>query len=144
MTIKQYAEEHGVSTQAVYQRLKKNKIQVETLTEKGTGELTGEGTVILDKLYAHESKPSKPTKDEQVETLTKQLSTIRQENVELIEKVKRLEAEVDSLKQDKAYLAKALEREQLNFTQLLPGPGQTSDPVRLTWKERLTGRRISH
>lgn len=143
MTIKQYAEEMGVSPQSVYQRLKKNKIRVESMTEKGTGELTGEGRAVLDKLYSPENRPTKSSKDEQLEVLNNQVSTIRQENAVLIEKVKRLEAEVSALKEDKDYLSKALEREQMNnadFIKLLPGKVE-QQPEKLTWKERFTGRR---
>jgi archaellum component FlaC len=143
MTIKQYAEQKGISPQAVYQRLKKNKVKVESLTEKGTGEITGEGMVILDKLFSSENRQIKPIKDDLIEEQNKQLSTLREEKASLLETVKRLEAEVSSLKEDKDYFKQALEKEQNNLSEikaLLPGkPAASSD--RLTWKERLTGRR---
>ena len=77
MTIKQYAEQLGISPQAVYQRLKKNKVKIESLTEKGTGELTGEGTIILDKLFNPENRQIKPAKDERIEALEQQIAELR-------------------------------------------------------------------
>lgn len=144
MNIKQYAEQRGVTAQAVYQRLKKNKVKVESLTDKETGELTAEGTVILDKLYSPGNRQSKPIKDDLIEALNNQLSSLRQENVELVERVKGLEAELSTVKDERDFLRKSLENEQNNYTQilkLLPGPGQTSagDRRKLTWRERFRG-----
>ena len=139
MTIKQYAAQHRVSPQAVYQRLKKNKIRVETLTENGTGELTGEGIVILDKLFNPENRAIKPLKDERIEALEAQLAAIKAENAALQTKVDLLTQRAEELKQDKEQYIKALEREQENHLitmKLLPGTSE-----RLTWRERITGRR---
>ena len=147
MTIKQYAAEHKISPQAVYQRLKKNKIRVETLTENGTGELTGEGIIVLDKLFDPENKAIKPLKDERIEALEEQLAAFKAENAALQERVDSLTKRAEELKNDKDLISKALEREQENYSTLLkylPAPGQTATgggSERLTWKERLTGRR---
>lgn len=144
MTIKQYAEQKKISPQAVYQRLKKNKIKVESLTEKGTGEISGEGMVILDKLFSPENRQIKPAKDDLIEELNKQLSTLREEKAALLERVKQLEAEVSTVKEDRDFLRKTLEREQSNFTEiknLLPGAGAAAgDQRKLSWRERFTGR----
>ena len=145
MTIKQYAEEKGISPQAVYQRLKKNKIKVESITEKGTGELTGEGTVILDKLFSAENRQIKPIKDEKIEALEKQLSEARAQLSSKDELIKSLEKERDSLKEDKDYFKQALNQAQTNLSDikaLLPGPAAAASSEKLTWKERFTGRRI--
>jgi len=141
MTIKQYADQQGVSPQAVYQRLKKNKIKVESLTEKGTGELTGEGTVILDKLFAAENRQIKPTKDGLIEELNKQITELRAQLSSKEERIKSLEAEVESLKSDKEYFKQALDKAQNNFSDikaLLPGAG--GDQRKLSWRERISGR----
>ena len=149
MTIKQYAEEKGISPQAVYQRLKKNKIKVESITEKGTGELTGEGTVILDKLFSTENRQIKPIKDEKIEALEKQLSEARAQLSSKDELIKSLEKERDSLKEDKDYFKQALNQAQTNLSDikaLLPGPGQQAVEKapearrKLTLRERFTGR----
>ena len=146
MTIKQYAEKIGISPQAVYQRLKKNKVKIESLTEKGTGELTGEGIIVLDKLFNPENRQTKPAKDERIEAMQKQISDLLAQLSSKEEQIKGLEKENSSLKEDKDYFKQALEKEQNNLSEikaLLPGPGQpTSEdkPRKLTWKERFTGR----
>jgi peptidoglycan hydrolase CwlO-like protein len=145
MTIKQYAAKAGVSPQAVYQRLKKNKIRVESLTEKGSGELSGEGIVILDKLFDPENRPTKPPKDEMIETLEQKVAELRAELSSKEERIKHLEEQAESLKEDKAFFKQAFEKEQNNFAELknlLPGPGQTATAGgrKLTWRERITGK----
>jgi chromosome segregation ATPase len=148
MTIKEYAAQHKISPQAVYQRVKKNKIKVETLTEKGTGELTAEGIIILDKLFDPENRQIKPAKDELIEALEKQISELRAEVASKTERVKSLEEQTASLKEDKEYFKQALEKEQQNIKEikaLLPSPTpaaeKTSDAGRrLSMRERLSGR----
>jgi predicted DNA-binding protein YlxM (UPF0122 family) len=51
MTIKQMADKLGVSPQAIYQKLKKNGVEVYKLTDKKTKELTAEAEVIINKLF---------------------------------------------------------------------------------------------
>ena len=144
MTIKQMADKLGVSPQAVYQKLKKNGVEVYKLTDKKTKELTGEAEVIISKLFSEDPGEIKPSKQKVVESLQEQIQQLRTENAVLIEKVKALEDKVSTLSTDKETLNKALETAQLLHTQtlaLLPAPGQTVQRERLTWKERLTGRR---
>ena len=144
MTIKQYAEQMGVSPQAVYQRLKKNKVKVESLTDKGTGELTGEGTVILNKLFNPENRQIKPAKDERIEALEQQIAELRAELSSKAERIKSLEEQTANLKDDKEYFKQALDKAQNNLSEikaLLPGPGEKPGTGRrLTWRERLTGK----
>ena len=149
MTIKKFAAQQGVSPQAVYQRLKTNKIKVETITEKGTGELTGEGLVILIKLFDPENRQIKPIKDERIEALEQQLADARAQLSSKDEQIKSLEKERESLKEDKEYFKQALTQAQTNLSDikaLLPGPSQATtekapEPRRkLTLRERFTGR----
>lgn len=144
MTIKQYAEQLGISPQAVYQRLKKNRIKIESLTEKGTGELTGEGTVILNKLFDPENRQTKPAKDERIEALEQQIAELRAELSSKAERVKSLEEQAASLKEDKEYFKQALDKAQNNLSEikaLLPGPEKKPGTSRkLTWRERFTGK----
>ena len=143
MTIKQYAAQHKVSPQAVYQRLKKNKIRVETLTENGTGELTGEGIVVLDKLFSPENRAIKPLKDEKIEALEAQLSAIKSENAVLQTKVDSLTEMVGILKQSNETYIKLLEQEReqnLEMVKRLPaGSAEGSAEKRSFW-QRLTGK----
>ena len=148
MTIKEFAKEQGISTQAVYQRLKKNKIHVEAVTEKGTGEITGEGQTILERLFDPENRQTKLIKDEQIEAMGEKIADLRAELARKDELIANLKREAEKLEEDKAYFKQALDKAQNNLTEikaLLPGPGsQTAtggDPERLTWRERITGRR---
>ena len=144
MTIKQYAVDHKVSPQAVYQRLKKNKIRVETLTENGSGELTGEGIVVLDKLFSPENKAIKPLKDEKIDALEAQIAAIKAEKESLQTRVDLLTQRVEELKQDKDNYFQALLKSQDALADQIKrlGEGNPSgrSHERLTWRERITGR----
>lgn len=145
MTIKQYAAEHKVSPQAVYQRLKKNKIRVETLTENGSGELTGEGIVILDKLFNPENRAIKPLKDEKIEALEALLAAIKADNLVLQEKVDSLTQRAEELAKDKDYFKQLLDNSQntvVTLQALLPGETEKNKDSqrKLTWRERFTGK----
>ena len=145
MTIKQYAEKAGVSPQAVYQRLKKNKIKVDSLTEKGSGELSGEGMAILNKLFDPENRQIKPAKDEKIEALEQQISELRAQLSSKDERIKSLEEQNKGLQDDKDYFKQALDKSQNNLSEikaLLPGAAQASPAGdrKLTWRERFTGK----
>ncbi len=152
MTIKQMAEKLGVSPQAVYQKLKKNKIEVYKLTDKATKELTAEGELVISKLFSEDQPEIKPTKQKVVDSLNDQIQELRKENAVLVERVERLQQENEKLKVDKDDLFKALEKaqdlHQQTLNRFLPAAGQSSasatDAEKLTWKERLTGRRKPH
>ena len=73
MTIKQMATKLGVSPQAIYQKLKKNNIEVYSLTDKKTKDLTGEGEVIITKLFSSDPAEIKPSKQTVIDGLQEQL-----------------------------------------------------------------------
>lgn len=145
MTIKQKAESLGVSPQAVYQRLKKNGITVYKLTDQKTKELTADGELVIDKLFSQPAEEIKPTKQAVVESLEQQLTTLRAELAALNERAVNQEEEIRQLKEDKENLTKALDKaqdlHQQTLNRLLPAAGQTVQNDRLTWRERITGRR---
>ena len=143
MTIKQMATKLGVSPQAIYQKLKKNNIEVYSLTDKKTKDLTGEGEVIITKLFSSDPAEIKPSKQTVIDGLQEQLQTLRTENAVLVERVKALEEQVSTLTTDKETLYKALDNaQQLHQKSLafLPAAGETAKRDRLTWKERFTGK----
>ena len=143
MTIKQMADKLGVSPQAIYQKLKKNGVEVYKLTDKKTKELTGEGEVIITKLFSADPAEIKPSKQSVIDGLQEQVQSLRTENAVLVERVKSLEEQVSTLTTDKDNLQKALDKAQdLHQRTLaaLPAPGQTVQRDRLTWKERFTGK----
>ena len=145
MTIKQAAVKYGVSPQAVYQRLKKRNILVESLIDKETQELTADGEVILDAMFNKAKQPIKANSRAFAEEKEKEIKQLRDERVELIEKLKLAEERVDFYRKQNEEINKALERaqelHQQTLNRLLPGKTEEKQlPERLTWKERFTGR----
>lgn len=145
MTIKQMAAKHNVSPQAVYQRLKKQGVNVNTLMDKETQELSPEGEMILDKLFDKKSAPLKSNSTAYAEEQKKQISALNFEISTLKEKISALEKENAALKDERDFLRKALEKAQDNQAdtlKLLPGAGKTSagDQRKLSWRERISGR----
>ena len=151
MTIKQYAVEAGISPQAVYQRLKKNKIKVESLTEKGSGEISGEGMVILNKLFDPENRRTKPAKDEKIEALEQQIIELRADIARKDQRIESLQKIYDDTKETSAYWQQAFLKEQEIHSLLLktlpaPAKEQTEEATtaaegrKLTWRERISGR----
>ena len=61
MTIKQMAEELKISPQAIYQRLKKSKVDVRKLVDYQTRELTADGEYTIRKLFSHDASEQKQT-----------------------------------------------------------------------------------
>lgn len=149
MTIKKLAEELKVSPQAIYQRLKANNVDVRKLTDSKTRELTADGEYSIRKLFSREDGEQKPTKQSIIEEYVKQIETLKADNAVLTEKLKASEEKASQLQVDKDNLTKALiQAQDLHRTALermLPAAGQTSPAAseKLTWKERLTGRRKS-
>ena len=144
MTVKQLADELKVSPQAIYQRLKKHHIQIQKLINADTKELTADGEYSIRKLFTKQDGETKPTKQAMVEEYTKQLDELRKENAELVDKLKAAEDRIKALEADKAFYAALAEKAQSIQEQMLnrflPGPGGTSSG-KLTWRERITGRR---
>ncbi len=150
MTIKQAAEKYNVSPQAVYQRLKKKKILVESITEKGTGELTPEGEMILDNLFNPEKQPFKANSRAYANEQENTIKELRAQIAELIEQKKSAEERAEFFKSQQAETNKALEKaldaQQNLINRLLPAPQEQEKPTaadkprKLTWKERFTGR----
>ena len=146
MTIKQAAEKYKVSPQAIYQRLKKQGVNVNSLMDKETQELTPEGEMILDKLFDKKSAPLKANSTAYAEEQKKQITALNIEISTLKEKIEGLERELAAAREDRDYLRLQLDKAQDNLTEnikRLPAPGQTvtgETKQRLSWRERITGR----
>ena len=101
MTIKQFAQEHGVSCQAVYQRLKRNKLKVETLINgenpSNKRELSEDGLNTLNQLFINKESTLNDVEqqvDKHVDTgLRNQIETLTAEVEQLTRRVKELEIE---------------------------------------------------
>lgn len=150
MTIKQAAAKYKVSPQAVYQRLKKKKIFVETLTDKVTGELTPEGEMILDNLFNPEKQPLKANSRAYAEEQENTIKELRAQIAELVEQKKAADERAEFYKARQAEtnesLNKALDLNQQMLNRLLPAGEPVAEtqkaeaPRKLTWRERFSGR----
>lgn len=84
MTIKEFSKELGISTQAVYQRIKAAGIPLDSLKEPGSQELSEDGRKQLAQLFTKQQ----PTNGDLQKTL-------RAENELLKQRCKELEADRD-------------------------------------------------
>lgn len=125
MTIKQAAKMYGISVQAIYSRLKKEGIALETLKDADTGELTADAEVVLDKLFK-DKQQKHSSLNSTIERLQEDVKRLNVENVELVEKLKRLENENAELKQERERLLtiaqQAQELHKAALERLLPPP----------------------
>lgn len=55
MTIKEASKKYGVTTQAIYQRIKKSGAKLSTIKDNETGNLTAEGEKLLCELFTKHS-----------------------------------------------------------------------------------------
>ena len=107
MTIKQFAQEHGVSCQAVYQKLKKNGIKVDKLINhenpSGKRELSEDGINQLNNLFINQASTFN-----QVEQPVEQPEMVE----ELAAEVERLNARIRELETENARLTGKLEAQE--------------------------------
>lgn len=106
MTIKEFAKNKGVSTQAVYQRIKSAKIELSSL--KSGDQLSPEGLARLEQLFTTQDRPS-----------IDKLAVLEADKAALQATVERLEAlledtrkQRDQWQQQAAQAAQALEAAQ--------------------------------
>lgn len=137
MTIKDAAEKYGVSKQAIYQRLKKQGIALETIKDPETGELTRDAEAVLFKLYGADDKPKTQNLNSIIQSLKNDNKSLILEVEELKKENQRLSKRIEELAEDKTLLAETLKEAQriqlAMIQQRLPEP-------RTLW-ERITGRK---
>ena len=118
MTIKEAAEHYGVSQQAIYQRLKKAGVNLKTLKNPDTGELTPDGEAVINQLFNQRQPTDSTNLKEQFNELSKEVASLKAENEALKARVRDLEA-------DKAYLQGQNTELLTRIPPALPAPGQT-------------------
>ena len=96
MTIKQFAKGQGITTQAVYQRIKAAGIDLAGIKKENTAELTAEGLETLRNLFAKNESGSGAKIAEYKATIAS------------------LQARIEKLTEEKAAAADALEAEKQN------------------------------
>jgi predicted DNA-binding protein YlxM (UPF0122 family) len=128
MTIKEAADKYQVSKQAIYQRLKRNGLTVDSMTDKETGQLTPEAEGIMENLFGENRQlfdKRKFTPSDEIKALQEQVNSL-QTNVELLTiKLEAAERERDLLKEQLEQTRQTLEQERLLFQRFLPAAGET-------------------
>lgn len=114
MKITDAAARYGVTMQAVYQRLKKNGIRVETLKDKETKELTAEGEAVLENLFGKNRKEFYQRR-ESLESLKAELSTAKS-------RIEILTVQLDAAEKARITAEETLANERAMFQRLLPSP----------------------
>ena len=129
MTIKQAAEMYGITVQAVYSRLKKEGIALETLKEADTGALSADGELVLSKLFDKENRVKHENLNSTIERLQGDINRLERENAALVEKLKQVETANAELKEERERLLKLAEQAQelhkAALDRLLPPPVET-------------------
>ena len=104
MTIRDIAQQTGLTHQAVYKRLKANGVTLDTLKDKQTGQFTPEGEAVIRDLFAL-ANTANATDATEVARLTTQVA-------ELTTEVEKLRNQVATLENERDFLRVTLEREQ--------------------------------
>lgn len=137
MTVKDVVQRTGLTSAAVYKRIKAKGVKLDAIKDKKTGQFTPDGERLIVELFnlgnAAEAveKRSKTDVDNQVEKLTTE--------------VERLKTMVELLTSERDNLRATLEREQqlhaMTLTKLLPSGEQAEKGrFRAAW-DALRGRR---
>lgn len=130
MTIKGAAEMYGITVQAVYSRLKKESIQLETLKDADTGELSADGELVLNKLFDKENRVKHESLNSTIERLQGDVNRLEKENIALVEKLKQVEAANAELKEERERLLRLAEQAQelhkAALERLLPPPADNT------------------
>lgn len=155
MTIREAAEQAGVSCQAIYKRLKSRGISPESIRDRGTHNLTRQGEELIKDLFpeieeSEESaaRSSPLSADHELERLKTEVEELKQENEKLKTKVSTAEARAQALQDERDYLRGALDKSQqlqAMTAQKIPNPPPAiTDGKERPWRglwARITGRR---
>lgn len=156
VTVKEFAQEIGISPAAVYKRIKSNGIKLDTIKDPHTGELTQEGIERLRALFGGIQPELSTELSTQVERLTTKLTELSTKLTALETELTGTKAELDSAKAENAllrereklltderdYLRKSLDQEQqlqaITLTKI-PAPPALPAPeaAGLPWYKRL-------
>ncbi len=148
MTIKEIANQHGISTQAVYQRLKAAGVDLREIKRQNSAELTEEGLVIVKAIFASSDKENVKKKadlknkfkdlQEQIEKLTAENEELKKDRDGWREQAERLTAVAEAAQKLAADTQEALLRAQsINMASLQAAAA----PRGLSFWQRLTGKK---
>lgn len=104
MTVREIAQKHGITVQAVYKKLKQAGINLASLKD-ASGKLTEEGARKILDLLEPAPEPPPASDPEELNRLSTEVEKLKTE-------VERLSTQVEMLSAERDYLRTALEREQ--------------------------------
>ena len=146
MTIKEVAQQTGLSHQAIYKRLKARGIKLDDIRDKSTGQLTPQGEAVITELF--QVTASIPPEEKKAETpVETEVEKLNAQVAELTTEVEKLRNQVATLENERDFLRATLEREQqlhgIALSKLPPAlPPAEEERGRLrSWWDRVRGRR---
>ena len=144
MTIKDVAQQTGLTNAAIYKRLKNKGVKLEAIKDRKTGHFTPDGERLMIELFdlADAAKPAenatKTAVDNEVEKLSTELKRLTTEVEKLTNQVELLTGERDNLR---AILEREQQLHAMTLTKLLPaGENAEKGRLRAAW-DVLRGRR---
>lgn len=162
MTIKEIAEQAGLSHQAIYKRLKARGVALDQIKDKGTGELTAAGEALLRELFNLQDQTEKeappppekaapPAEENEAGELRNQVAELNNEVEKLRNQVATLEEKEKALTEERDFLRLSLERSQQlqaitaakipNPPPALPAGGEEKERgLRAWWRRRHSGK----
>ncbi len=149
MTIKEFAKNQGVSSQAVYQKIKAAGIELSSIKKENSSELSEDGLKILKSIFTKKDEDNSRKIEELKSKLTEQQSEIEK----LIAEMGELKAERDSWKEQAekmTAIAEAAQKQTDNMQEALlraqainmASLQAAAKTPRLSWWQRITGKRI--
>ena len=148
MTIKDFAKSQGVTTQAIYQRIKAAGIDLASIKKESSAELTAEGLETCKRLY---SKPDETIKKEnkalkeRLEALEKENNALQMDLESKKQEIEKKEREIERITAERdrwASMAEAAQETAQRAQALQMASIQAlKKPPRLSWWQRLTGKR---
>lgn len=120
MNIKEAATKYGISPQAIYQRLKKQNIPIDSLKDAETGDLTPDALGILENLFGESSAQY----NQQKASLHDELARLKQlvQGLEYERDILKVKLEAAERERDAA--RDTLNQERALFTRFLPEADQ--------------------
>jgi len=118
MNIKTFANQKGISPQAVYKKLNQHGIQLSTITNADTGSITPDGEAVLNKLFSQPKPAGAHQLKDTIASLQTEIASLKTENEALRARVRELETERDWLRGQNTELL-------TRIPPALPAPGQT-------------------
>ena len=142
MTIKEVAQQTGLSHQAIYKRLKSRGIKLDEIRDKTTGLISPEGEILIAELFPVTS--SNPP--EEKKAVSTEVEKLRNQVAELTTEVEKLRNQVATLENERDFLRVTLEREQqlngIALSKLPPAlpPAEEERGKLRSWWDRVRGR----